>query len=153
MTTKKKIGDKRRILSAVTEEEKNKNIRSQKDPYSRLFLKILYNLKMNHERWDRLMNRFLNDPSNNIPKNARKRSSERGNLHSALLDEQMSGKTFITGIKFLWPLKARITVDFDWPLGHHTSHSIVVFQRPENNDDDKDMENINTSSDDGDKQT
>jgi hypothetical protein len=76
---------------------------------SLVFRKMLYDNDINISKWNRLMNRYLNDPTNRIPKHSKGRSSVRGNLTKELMKPVMTWNNFFKGIKFLNPDKVELS--------------------------------------------
>lgn len=98
-----------------------------------LFRKILLDLNIQQKRWERLMEKYLNEPSRNIPKSGRKRSSERGNLNKQLARDPMTSKNFIKGLKFLCckhaQFEVKLTID-----GKVTTHGIDILTEGKENE-------------------
>lgn len=66
-----------------------------------LFRIIMHDIGINHEKFNYLMLRYLDDPRNHIPRNIRDRSTVRGNLKKQLLKNTMTWKVFCKGMMFL----------------------------------------------------
>jgi len=75
---------------------------------SLVFRKMLYDNDINISKWNRLMHRYLNDPTNRIPLHSKGRSSIRGNLTKELMKTDMTWKNFVKGLKFLNPDKVEL---------------------------------------------
>lgn len=88
-----------------------RSIVKARGPLSRLYRIILADLKIGPMVWDRLMERYLDDPNNHIPKSGKQRSTERGNLSKQLTSDPMSIKGFLKGMKFLGATRLKITVE------------------------------------------
>lgn len=106
---------------------------------SRLFRLMLLDFNVNVFKWNRLMNNYLNDPRNRVPRTPKARSSTRGNLSKELRKPKMTWSNFEKGIKFLNPLKAEFTVKLTWRTGKVTTHSFVIH----GNEEGEDAESIN----------
>lgn len=81
---------------------------------ARLFRLILVENRIDIPRWSRLMDRYLDDPRNGIPRNGKDRSSARGNLNKELRRETMTWKVFRKALQFLGPVSIRFEVHLTW---------------------------------------
>ena len=85
-----------------------------------------------------LVENYLNNPLNNIPKTGKERSTERGNLMKQLKADDMSIKVFLKALSVLQPKHIRFTVEFTNQRNRTTSHSIdfdvVPFDIDDNDD-------------------
>ena len=108
------------------------------NPLSRLFNKIRYDLGITPARVGLLVENYLNNPLNNIPKTGKERSTERGNLMKQLKADDMSIKVFLKALSVLQPKHIRFTVEFTNQRDRTTSHSIdfdvVPFDIDDNDD-------------------
>jgi hypothetical protein len=66
-----------------------------------LFRTIMHEIGINHEKFNYLMLRYLDDPRNHIPRNIKDRSTVRGNLKKQLLKNTMTWKVFNKAMMFL----------------------------------------------------
>lgn len=80
-----------------------------------MFRKALLKLNVTEATWNKLMHNYVNDPTNRIPKCPKYRSSVRGNLSKALLKPSITWDSFIKGIKLLNPVKAKMTLEIEFP--------------------------------------
>lgn len=103
-----------------------------------LFRKILMDIDLDMWRWQRLMNKFLEDPRNGIPPNGKDRSSARGNLNKELHRPRMTWKVFEKAMRFLGPVELRFEVHLKWEGGKRTKHGVNIALRPEDNYDPSD---------------
>lgn len=87
------------IMQMLT--ERYKSIQSARSVLSRMFRQMLMDLDVSLFSYDRLMQKYLDDPNNDIPKSGKDRSTARGNLSKQLYSDPMTFKTFLKGIKFL----------------------------------------------------
>ena len=106
--------------------EADKGISEAKNVLSRLWRQIVYDLGISPYRWGALMIRYLDDPTNKVPKNGKDRSSVRGNLNKELRRDKMTWKVFFKGLKFLSPLRIRFEVHLSWPGKPDTIHSVTI---------------------------
>lgn len=72
------------------------------------------------------MLRYLKDPRNRIPQNARDLSSARGNLSKELLRPTMTWGVFEKALRFLNPLRVKMTLEFEWRTGLKTEYSTII---------------------------
>lgn len=93
---------------------------------SKLFRKILLDLNVTQNRCGILLEQYLNDPKNGIPRNGKERSTARGNITKGLADDDMTWKVFLTNLRVLKPLKVEINVSLHWPRKVITHHSINI---------------------------
>lgn len=88
---------------------------------AKLWRGIMGQYAMDEERYDRLMEMWLNNPRNGIPNDAKKRSSARGTLSKELFRDDMTWRVFLKAIRFISPLAVRIQVTVEWPFGRETT--------------------------------
>ena len=79
---------------------------------TQVFKRALNILDIDGNVWPVLMDRYLNDPTNNIPSDPKIRSSERGNLNKALSYSRMTWGSFMKGMKFISYLCTHIELQF-----------------------------------------
>lgn len=97
---------------------------------ARLFRQMLAELGVNPMKWHQLMNAYLNDPRNRVPKDSRAKSSTRGNLNKELMKSRMTWKNFERGIRFLNPVEAEFSVKLKWRGGRTTVHRLKMLGEP-----------------------
>jgi hypothetical protein len=97
---------------------------------SRLFRKILSELNITPMVWNKLMQVYLNDNRNRIPRSSRGRSSTRGNLNKELKKSNMTWSNFEKGMRFLNPLRSTFTVELQWLNGKITTHTFDIGVSP-----------------------
>lgn len=93
---------------------------------SKLFRVILFELKVSPYRFSMLMDRFLNDPKNQVPDNPKERFNNRGNLNKEFSNPAMSWKVFIKCMKFLQFTELRLTLEARHNDGTITSHRAMI---------------------------
>lgn len=79
---------------------------------TQVFRRLLRLLAIDGNVWPVLMDRYLNDKTNNIPSDPKIRSSERGNLNKALTVTRMTWGSFMKGMKFISYLCRHIEIVF-----------------------------------------
>jgi len=116
----------------------NKQVHKATGVLSRLFRQILFDIGVDPLTWDKLMLRYLNDPTNGIPSNDNsKRSSARGNLNKALGKPTMSWKMFITALRFLKPESVEFELKLTWKNKKTTVHRTTIQLIDVSHDDDE----------------
>ena len=123
-------------LEGILEDE-DKLVSRANGTLSRLWRQILADQGVTWPVWNRLMDDYLNNPRNRVPRHSRGRSSTRGNLNKELSKPNMTWNNLIKGIILLNPVRAKFTMEFKWRRGTVTSHS-VVFGREDDTDENED---------------
>lgn len=104
---------------------------------SRLFREILKDINIQPMAWSSLMERFLDDPRNRIPRNGKDRSSARGNMNKELCRPTMTWKVFRKGLQFLGATSVRFEVHATWPNRSKTVTGINIQLAPSSHARDK----------------
>lgn len=86
-----------------------------------IWRQILRECKVDDEKFDMLMQQWINNPRNRIPNDAKKRSSARGNLAKEMFRDDMTWRVFLKGIRFLNPRSIRFHVTLDWGHRNYTT--------------------------------
>lgn len=107
-------------------EDKDKSVGEATGILSRLFRQILADQNVTAMLWNKMMNAYLDDPRNRVPRDSRGRSSHRGNLNKELLKPNMTWNNFIKGIYFLNPVWAEFKITLKWRTGRYTEHRIAI---------------------------
>lgn len=102
----------------------DKGMSSAEGVLSRLFRQILADNNVGAYAWNNLMERYLNDDRNGIPKNGKDRSSARGNLGKELSRPAMTWKVFRKALQFLGARRIKFTVECEWSNRRRTVHSV-----------------------------
>lgn len=111
-----------------------KGIESARDELTWLFRNILQDLQIGPMPWEKLMEKYLNDPANNVPINGRDRSSIRGNLNKALLKSStMTWKFFKIGLRFLGAIHFTINFEITWQNNRTSNYSgkVILVRQPQ----------------------
>lgn len=90
-----------------------------------LFRTIMHEIGINHEKFNYLMLRYLDDPRNHIPRNVRDRSTVRGNLKKQLLKTVMTWKVFCKGLMFLNIRVLNLTLLLEH-ADHESQHQLTI---------------------------
>ena len=110
---------------------------------SKLFRQILLDVGVTPMQWSKLMQGYLTNPRNRVPKNGRDRSTHRGNLNKELRKPNMTWNNFKRGLIFLSPVKIRFEVHLTWNNKRTTLHGVTLTNRTfrEEPDEDNHTEN------------
>lgn len=81
---------------------------------ARLYRRLLVKSNVTLTSLDAMVNRWLDDPTNEVPKDAKTRSFRRGNLMKALSEDDMTFKAFLKGSIVLAPDEIEITVKYKY---------------------------------------
>lgn len=112
----------------------DKEVKEAKGVLARLFRQILFEDKMNGQRWNALMVRYLNDPRNNIATNGKDRSTCRNNLNKELSRPTMTWKVFRKALHFLGIVRIRFELHIEWPFKRFSKHSLMLEVNSEEKD-------------------
>lgn len=115
--------------------EPDKGMNRATSVLARLFRRILFENQIDVLKWSYLMDRYLDDPRNGIPKNGKDRSSARGNLNKELRRETMTWKVFRKALQFLGPTSIRFEIHLTWPNKKITTHHLDMPLQPTGIDD------------------
>lgn len=70
-----------------------------------------FNINLTPHMFHQLMEKWLNDPQNKVPKSGKQRSSYRGNMVKQLTKADLTMANFLTGIRFTQPKSAKIILE------------------------------------------
>jgi hypothetical protein len=95
---------------------------------SRLFRKILWDLKIGPNRFGTLLQDYILNPLNGVPNNKKDQTSARGNLAKEFSKPQMTWKVFMKAMRFLqvWRIEFVVKLHHRGPGEKTTIHSTVV---------------------------
>ena len=110
--------------------DEDKKVGEARGVLSRIFRKVLGDLNVTPAKWNSLMNAYLTNPRNRVPRNSRGRSSVRGNLNKELRKEDMTWSNFEKGIRFLNPVRASFVIKLEWRSGRTTVHEVQILGDP-----------------------
>lgn len=82
---------------------------------TKLYRQVLIERGVGPAHWDRLMEKYLDDPRRCENSDTRERNSDRSNMTGAAAEDNMTIKTFIKSLTFLRPERITfvVTVEFD----------------------------------------
>lgn len=106
---------------------KDKGVCEAKGILSRIFRQVLVELAVTPTLWNQLMNKYLDDARNRVPRTSKGRSSTRGNLSKELRKVDMTWGNFEKAVRFLNPISAEFSITMKWRGGKSTKHSFSVF--------------------------
>lgn len=104
----------------------DKKTKEAESVLARLYRQILADIHMDTGRWNRLMQRMLDNPRHRYPRKGGGRSSAKGNLNKLLSAKTMSIRTFEKGMILLAPLSFTLECRVTWADKSVTSSSITV---------------------------
>lgn len=102
-----------------------KDVQKATGPLSRLWRTILFDRRVDAAQNEALMQKYLNDPRNNIVTGS-DRSSGRNNLSDALAGVDMTIKTLLRGFRLLSPVSVRLTATMTWKNREITEHHVDI---------------------------
>lgn len=104
--------------------DQDKQIGNSKNALAKLYRILLLDLGINHHNIEQYIVRYLDDPTNAVPRNNKDRSSEKGNLLKQLGKDAITWKIFSKGLKLLRPKRVRLTLEFTDQKDVTTLHTI-----------------------------
>lgn len=128
--------DKKGARLEVILNQDDKGVKDATGILSKIFRQVLADLGIIPMRWNVLMESYLNNPTNRVPRSSKGRSSARGNLSKEILKSNMTWKNFEKAIKFLNPIKAEFSIKLHWKNGRVTNHHVVVGETDVSDEDD-----------------
>lgn len=102
-----------------------------------LFRRTIIDLGISLQQWSFLLNRYITDPRNGIPANARDQSVARGNMQKEFFKNTMTWKFFYRAMKVLGAVRFEISITFHHANGTKTVHSEMVEVNDQLNTDDE----------------
>lgn len=116
---------------------------------SLLFQTILIDLRIKPSQWSGLLNEYIADPKNRVPRDRTKQMSERGNMMKAFSKEDMTWKNICKGFRVLQFRRIEITIRaFHRHGGRISTHTIGAdFEHPESEDSFGSDEDVNNTKD------
>lgn len=103
----------------------DRGLSEAKGMLTRLHRKILIDLRLDAARVTADLERWLSDPSSNIPQTPKHRTQARGNYIKKMIEPSMSWRSFMDMMQMLYPKKIRFRIEFDWPHGQPNSVHIL----------------------------
>ena len=103
----------------------DRGLSEAKGMLTRLHRKILIDLRLDAPRVSADLERWLSDPSSNIPQTPKHRTQARGNYIKKMIEPSMSWRSFMDMVQMLYPKKIRFRIEFDWPHGQPNSVHIL----------------------------
>jgi hypothetical protein len=104
----------------------DKKVKFAVGPLAKLYRQILADINMNSTKMNDLIRKWLDDPRNNIPKDKKMQSSERGNRVKEMAREDMTWRVFLRNLRILSPVKVELQVRMHWQWGRITAHTIDI---------------------------
>lgn len=79
---------------------------------ARIYRQLLVEMDIQPERFHRLLHEWLNDPTNGVNTDLKRRSSARGNFIKELVRPTMTFKVFLKAVKMLKPTEIEFSFSF-----------------------------------------
>lgn len=114
-----KINPMDRILSAEDKQEGNTTAEPN-GLLARFWRLILKDLGFNTDRWANCVTDYI--MMHHTRENPK--TSVRGSLNKEFAMDGITFKTFLSGLKIIGVLNAKITIELTWPGGRKTSHTL-----------------------------
>lgn len=111
-----------------------KRVTEARNPLARMWRQILLDLNVTPMAFDKMINRYLDDPRNHIPKDPKKRSTERGNMMKELSKPSITWKTLEKGLRLFPFTELTIELHFKWGSGRTTIHGLTMQNFQQSND-------------------
>lgn len=93
---------------------------------------ILRDVGMTNYIWESKLQEYMERNKKRVPKNKKDRSYYRGNLNTQFTNPKMTWRVFLEFLRFLNPIKIKITVSMTWGGSHKTTvHSVNIHTRNE----------------------
>mgnify|MGYP000085355068 FL=1 len=102
----------------------DKQVGMSRNALAKLFRTLLLDLNIKHHDLDQYIVRYLDDPTNAVPRNNKDRSSEKGNLLKQLGKDAITWRIFTKGLKLLRPKQVRLILEFTDQKNITTVHSV-----------------------------
>lgn len=118
------------------------SIRETSDPLAKLLRHIFADLDLKPITFNRLLDKYLDDPVNGIkPGDRAKRSSTRGNRIKEITNKKVTWDNFMKAMKILDPESMEVQIALNWGNDRITIHTIVI---PMKNQSFEHMETLQT---------
>lgn len=109
----------------------NDTASSARSELAAFFRKILLDIHMTPQKWEYLLGTFLAKYEAPSLEDSKTRSYARGNINTQFTADTMTWRTFMDALRFLNPLKVKVTFEFEWGNNVTTSHSMTMRMRHE----------------------
>lgn len=106
-----------------------KKIDKATHPLAKLWRKIIHARIHNEPQWNKLLNKYFNNPDNDRGKDSVGRSTDKARTHTQLASgDSMTWKVFMNGMHILSPIKIKFIAEIHWTNNENdiTSHEVEV---------------------------
>lgn len=108
----------------------DKLIKEAGNPLTSLFRRVLKEMRVETQSWNRRLTTFLQSPLSRVPKNAKDIGQERNNFNRAIAKRHITFKTFQKAIQILGPLKYSMSITMQMRDGSEVTVSTGLINNP-----------------------
>ena len=108
----------------------DKLIKEAGNPLTNLFRRVLKDMRVETQAWNRRLTTFLQSPLSRVPKNAKDIGQERNNFNRAIAKKYITFKTFQKAIQILGPLKYSMSITMVMRDGKEVTVSTGMINNP-----------------------
>lgn len=108
----------------------DKLIKEAGNPLTNLFRRVLKEMRVETQSWNRRLTTFLQSPLSRVPKNAKDIGQERNNFNRAIAKRHITFKTFQKAIQILGPLKYSMSITMVMRDGKEVTVSTGMINNP-----------------------
>lgn len=108
----------------------DKLIKEAGNPLTNLFRRVLKEMRVETQAWNRRLTTFLQSPLSRVPKNAKDIGQERNNFNRAIAKKYITFKTFQKAIQILGPLKYSMSITMVMRDGKEVTVSTGMINNP-----------------------
>lgn len=108
----------------------DKLIKEAGNPLTNLFRRVLKEMRVETQSWNRRLTTFLQSPLSRVPKNAKDIGQERNNFNRAIAKRHITFKTFQKAIQILGPLKYSMSITMIMRDGKEVTVSTGMINNP-----------------------
>jgi len=113
----------------------DKLIKEAGNPLTNLFRRVLKELHVETQAWNRRLTTFLQSPLSRVPKNAKDIGQERNNFNRAIAKRLITFKTFQKAIQIMGPVKYSMSITMIMRDGREVTVSTGLINNPYSNID------------------
>lgn len=113
----------------------DKLIKEAGNPLTNLFRRVLKELHVETQAWNRRLTTFLQSPLSRVPKNAKDIGQERNNFNRAIAKRCITFKTFQKAIQIMGPVKYSMSITMIMRDGREVTVSTGPINNPYSNID------------------
>lgn len=110
--------------------DSDKLIEEARNPLTKLFRRVLKEMRVETQSWNRRLTTFLQSSLSRVPKNAKDIGQERNNFNRAIAKKEITFKTFQKAIQILGPLKYSMSITLVMRNGEEVTVSTGTINNP-----------------------